>query len=457
MKKNHSREDGKGGRNLLNVVVNVAVLLFLAYAMLGSDGLLTTKIREYVAAREVDVAVRDLMAQLISEGRAKAGQPTIIEFTDFQCPYCRDMHGVLWEGTAEHEFDLVVMHFPLERIHPLAKSAAKASLCAEAQGLAHEMNLLLMSTRDWMDDSDWGRLAGDARVPDVAEFEECLVFGGEGDGPGEFRSLAFIRRGPNGTVGVFDLELSRLTVFTPAGVRVAETRLPPGFVPGGPFGTSALLGQLFKIPDGDMVPVELDAATGEILWQRDHLDGLAQTECGELIAELPSSEGGWVFRACQREIVFLTDRDADAVTTVEAPTYVEELPNERDVEWYRDAMAGISGGAGTSLPASAWEPYLTEFRETPKRWFLRSRPMAYDGQDRLWVATARDRDTFSYLDIYVGTGYVGTVRIRDRLMGYDLLGSTMAALVERRPGRDGIARRAIDWYRIDGLDVGSPP
>jgi len=37
-------------------------------------------------------------------------------------------------------------------------------------------------------------------------------------------------------------------------------------------------------------------------------------------------------------------------------------------------------------------------------------------------------------------------------MGYDLLGSTMAALVERQPDRDGIARRAIDWYRIDGLD-----
>jgi len=279
------------------------------------------------------------------------------------------------------------------------------------------------------------------------------VFGRQGDGPGEFRSLAFIRRGPNGTVGVFDLELARLTVFTPVGMRVAETRLPPGFVPGGPFGTR-LLGQLFTLPAGDMVPVELDATTGEILWQRDDLDGLAETECGELIAELPSHGGGWVFRACQSEIVFLTDRDAGHATIVRAPTYVEELPNERDVEWYREAMAGMSGGAGNSLPSSAWEPYLAEFRATPKRWFLRSRPMAYDSQDRLWVGTTRDRDAFSYLDVYLGTDYLGTVRIRDRLMGYDILGSTMAALVERQPDRDGIARRAIDWYRIDGLDFG---
>ena len=37
-------------------------------------------------------------------------------------------------------------------------------------------------------------------------------------------------------------------------------------------------------------------------------------------------------------------------------------------------------------------------------------------------------------------------------MGFDLLGSTLAALVERAPGPDGIARREIDWYRIDGPD-----
>lgn len=277
------------------------------------------------------------------------------------------------------------------------------------------------------------------------------VFGGEGDGPGEFRLLSYIRRGSNGTVGAFDLDLSRLTVFTPVGVRVAETRLPPGFVAGGPIGTS-LFGQLFTFPDGDMVPVEVDAGTGEVLWQRDNFDGVAETECGELIAVLPSTRGGWIFRACRKELVFLTDRDGDHAMIVEVPTYVEELPNERDVEAYRESIASISGGAGRSLPASAWEPYLGDFRETPKRWFLRERPMVYDSQDRLWIATTRDRDAFSYLDIYIGTEYAGTVRIRDRLMGYDLLGSTMVALVERRPGRDGIARRAIDWYRIEGLD-----
>ncbi len=37
------------------------------------------------------------------------------------------------------------------------------------------MNHLLMSTRDWMDDSDWLRLARNAGIPDLEQFEECLI------------------------------------------------------------------------------------------------------------------------------------------------------------------------------------------------------------------------------------------------------------------------------------------
>ena len=48
------------------------------------------------------------------------------------------------------------------------------------------------------------------------------------------------------------------------------------------------------------------------------------------------------------------------------------------------------------------------------------------------------------------------LRIRDRLMGYDLMGSTLVALVERKPGPDGIAQRATDWYDIGALEIGRP-
>ena len=174
MNKNDTGKGGQGGANALNTVVNVAVLLFLGYAVLGPRGPLRMALQDYTSARQARMAAHGLLEQLASEGRVAAERPTIVEFTDFQCPYCRDMHDVLMQGVAESEFDLVIMHFPLEPIHPLAKPAAKASLCAEAQGSADEMNDLLMSTRDWMDDTDWERLARDARVPDLKQFEECL-------------------------------------------------------------------------------------------------------------------------------------------------------------------------------------------------------------------------------------------------------------------------------------------
>jgi len=118
------------------------------------------------------------------------------------------------------------------------------------------------------------------------------------------------------------------------------------------------------------------------------------------------------------------------------PTYSAELPNERDVEAYLYDMARLGGVM--SLPQSAMEPYAMGFRERPKRWFHGFRTFAYDGRGRLWVATTRDRDTFSYFEVWVGTEYAGAVRIRDRLVGYDILGSTLVALVERQPDQNGM-------------------
>ena len=66
--------------------------------------------------------------------------------------------------------------------------------------------------------------------------------------------------------------------------------------------------------------------------------------------------------------------------------------------------------------------------------------------------TARPRSATVALVLAIAA----TVRIRDRLMGYELMGSTLVALVERRPGPDGIAQRAIDWYDIGALEIGRP-
>jgi protein-disulfide isomerase len=60
---------------------------------------------------------------------------TIVEFSDFQCPFCASVHQVLKRVLATYpdEVRLVFRHFPLAR-HPAAKPAAEAAECAGQQG-----------------------------------------------------------------------------------------------------------------------------------------------------------------------------------------------------------------------------------------------------------------------------------------------------------------------------------
>jgi len=266
-------------------------------------------------------------------------------------------------------------------------------------------------------------------------------FGRKGEGPGEFGLAPKLVRGPNGTVGA--ISMTRLSVFTPSGGLVDETILPVVFLQpaASAFGTT-ILGQHFA-GGADITPVEIDVASGTVLWERPDIDGIAETECGGVALGVASPTGGWTFPACQRELVFLQDREAPTATLIQSPTYAEELPNERDI-------AEIEENNRRFL----LQTHVDVYRETPKRNHLRVASLAYDDHGRLWVATERDRARFSYFDLYVGTEYVGSVRIKDRLQGYDLHGSTLAALVEREPGADGIGWRAVDWYDIGELDLG---
>ena len=283
-------------------------------------------------------------------------------------------------------------------------------------------------------------------------------FGREGDGPGEFNSISYLARGPGGTIGVFDWGLSRMTVFMPDGTWVSETKVPPLFAParsflstvsgysvGIPAPSDASRGFSLKALARTIELLELDLMTGEVLWTRQELEYLDEDGCYP-IPGIPGARGGWVFKGCSG-VYFLDHRDARSGRLVKSPAYVVEFPNDRDVAAYLEGLR-FAG----PLPPELLKSYEEEYRAQPKRPFIGTETLAYDGKDRLWYATSRDRDNFSYLDVWVGTGYAGTVRIRDRLMGYDILGSTLAAFVERKPGRDGIAARAIDWYDIGDLE-----
>lgn len=163
-------------------------------------------------------------------------------------------------------------------------------------------------------------------------------------------------------------------------------------------------------------------------------------------------DGGMVFTMlCRGQMLFLADRDDDSGTLVQAPTYVLEFPDEREVERYLD-------GCGPGLSPGFFRPMcaLDVFRRTPKAYAAPDR-YRVDDVGRLWVLTNRDREELSYLDVFGGAEYSGTVRVRHRAVGFDVLGSTLAVLVDRPVGPDdpdGFPDRAIDWYDISGLEFG---
>lgn len=98
-------------------------------------------------------------------GPAKA-RMVIVEYSDFQCPYCAQTAPDLLKFQSEHPQDvlLVYRHFPLTSIHDKANLSAQASEAAGLQGKFWEMKDLLFNYENWQ---TWTKLS-------VADFENWL-------------------------------------------------------------------------------------------------------------------------------------------------------------------------------------------------------------------------------------------------------------------------------------------
>src|SRR5205807_8768964 len=80
---------------------------------------------------------------------------TVVEYGDFQCPFCGQAEGVMRELLAERgDVRYVWRHLPLNDVHDSAQQAAEAAEAAAAQGKFWEMHDLLLDHQD------------DLRVPD---------------------------------------------------------------------------------------------------------------------------------------------------------------------------------------------------------------------------------------------------------------------------------------------------
>jgi protein-disulfide isomerase len=85
---------------------------------------------------------------------------TIVEYGDFECPYCGQAEPVIRELLAGHgDVRYVWRHLPLHDVHPDAQLAAEASEAAADQGAFWPMHDLLLSRQDHLLGKDLIRYA----------------------------------------------------------------------------------------------------------------------------------------------------------------------------------------------------------------------------------------------------------------------------------------------------------
>jgi protein-disulfide isomerase len=100
---------------------------------------------------------------------------TIVEFSDFECPYCARAGVIAKQIQARYptQVRFVYRHLPLERIHPHARGAAEASACADAQGRFWDFHDKLFANQRALSPADLQRYAGELKL-DQAAFDQCV-------------------------------------------------------------------------------------------------------------------------------------------------------------------------------------------------------------------------------------------------------------------------------------------
>ncbi|MGW8742498.1 Na+/H+ antiporter NhaA [Streptomyces sp. NPDC055794] len=100
---------------------------------------------------------------------------TLVEYGDFECPYCGQAEGVVRDLLgAETDVRYVWRHLPLTDVHPNAQAAAEASEAAARQGRFWDMHDLLMDRQDELGERDLLRHARELGL-DMEVFREDLA------------------------------------------------------------------------------------------------------------------------------------------------------------------------------------------------------------------------------------------------------------------------------------------
>jgi protein-disulfide isomerase len=111
-----------------------------------------------------------------SPTRGAAQAPvTLVEFSDYQCPYCARVQAELKKvrETYKDQVKIVFKDFPLSHIHPQAQKAAEAARCAGEQDKYWDYHDVLFQNSKALQIDQLKKYAADLQL-DTAAFDTCL-------------------------------------------------------------------------------------------------------------------------------------------------------------------------------------------------------------------------------------------------------------------------------------------
>lgn len=134
--------------------------------------------------RELDVKIHlePYRVTLNNEGAPTAGKAdaavTLVEFSDFQCPFCARFVPTLKQIEANYgdRVKIVYRQYPIASLHPNAFKAAEASLCANEQGKFWQIHDLMFQEQAQLSVRELKVMANRLGM-DQSKFDACLDSG----------------------------------------------------------------------------------------------------------------------------------------------------------------------------------------------------------------------------------------------------------------------------------------
>ena len=166
------------------VVLAFAVGVLVGYVAWGrsSGGTTTTAGAPVAQAPAAEQAPQYRRYDIPTEGFPSLGPDdapiVIVEFSDFQCPFCRRFHDETYQSLLDAypgQIRFVYRNLPLTSIHPAAMPSAVASLCAQDQDAYWDFHEKLFSSEQ-LDEETFIRYAADLGL-DTETFTACLSSG----------------------------------------------------------------------------------------------------------------------------------------------------------------------------------------------------------------------------------------------------------------------------------------